>query len=423
MKNSTAKKLKQVPAEYLIVGIDPHKKMHGAVAMTADDIIQASFKFSNSREGYEKAIARVGNEVIRTGSTGVMFAIEAGGHYWRNLAYYLNEQHIPFRLISPFTLKRMRDGKDINRRKNDFHDAEMASWLLRHGQFVETKLPQGPYAELRTAYSTYRRLNKERTRAKNLLKSLLDGLFPEFTQVFSDVCGKTSFCILSLCPCPKAITSMDFNGFVDAVKKGLKGRGLRVQKLHDIYSIAQTSIGIEAGASSVSIEISYLVQRIQLLAGQIEQTEDTLVKLLESIPDARYILSIKGLSYKSVAGILAQLGPLTAYHNSGQLVKMAGTNPVEWESAGKRKSCTPMSKKGRPDLRWCLWTAAICLLRHNPDFSSWAKNLRERPAHLHPLEGREAVGAVANRLLRLAYALVQKQTMYQLPQPELVAQT
>ena len=33
MKNTLAKKLKQVPAEYLVVGIDPHKKKHAAVAI------------------------------------------------------------------------------------------------------------------------------------------------------------------------------------------------------------------------------------------------------------------------------------------------------------------------------------------------------------------------------------------------------
>ena len=36
MKNSTAKKRKQVPVEYLVVGVDPHKKKHAAVFVTQD---------------------------------------------------------------------------------------------------------------------------------------------------------------------------------------------------------------------------------------------------------------------------------------------------------------------------------------------------------------------------------------------------
>ena len=42
-----------------------------------------------------------------------MFAIETGGHYWRNVAYFLDEQGIPFRFINQFTLKRRREGISI----------------------------------------------------------------------------------------------------------------------------------------------------------------------------------------------------------------------------------------------------------------------------------------------------------------------
>ena len=36
MKNSAARKMKQVPEGYLIVGIDPHKKKHAVVTITQD---------------------------------------------------------------------------------------------------------------------------------------------------------------------------------------------------------------------------------------------------------------------------------------------------------------------------------------------------------------------------------------------------
>ena len=95
---------------------------------------------------------------------------------------------------------------------------------------------------------------------------------------------------------------------------------------------------------------------------------------------------------------------------------MAGTNPIEAESGGKRLGKTPMSKKGRPRLRYSAWSAVIPLFRHNPDFRAWAKRLRERPAHANPLNGKEVVGAALNRLLRLVYALVKKQEFYRSPQ-------
>ena len=105
-------------------------------------------------------------------------------------------------------MKRRREGKDLNRRKNDYRDSEVAAQLLCTGEFTETKVPQGVYAELRTAHNAYRRLVKERTRIINLVKGLLDGLFPEFTQVLKDPCGLTALSVLSICPVPEGIAAM-----------------------------------------------------------------------------------------------------------------------------------------------------------------------------------------------------------------------
>ena len=162
MKNSAANKLKQVPVGYLVIGIDPHKKKHAAVIMTQDFTTHSKFKFNNSKEGFEMALERIRMEMVRTSSRGAIFAIETGGHYWRNLAYFLDERGIPFRFINQFTLKRRREGKDLNRRKNDYRDSEVAAQLLCTGEFTDTKLSHGVYAELRAAHNAYRRLVKER---------------------------------------------------------------------------------------------------------------------------------------------------------------------------------------------------------------------------------------------------------------------
>lgn len=416
MKNSTAEKLRQIPEGYLIVGVDPHKKRHAAVAMTQDAVAHLKFKAANSRRGYEELLERSRAEMAATGCRGVIFAIESASHFWRNLAYFLDERGVPFRLINPFTLKRRREGRDLNRCKNDFRDAEMAAELLRSGQFTYTRLPQGVYAELRAAFNAYRRLVKDRARWLNLLKGLLDGVFPEFTQVFKDPAGKTALAVLSLCPVPVVIASMTEEEYVDRIRRGHAMPRLKLRKLRALHEAARTSIGIPSGAQAMSMELCLLAERLRIIGEQVDKMEGLLVSLVDSVGDSRFLLSVKGLSYITVAGILAELGPLRCYQNAKQVIKMAGSNPVESESAGKRGSHTPMSKKGRPGLRWCIWAAAISLLRHNPDFRLWASRRRERPAHAHPLKKMEVIGAAANRLLRLAYGLVRTQTMYRTPE-------
>jgi transposase len=349
-----------------------------------------------------------------------MFAIETGGHYWRNIAYYLDEWGIPFRFINQYTLKRRREGKDINRRKNDYRDSEVAAQLLCTGEFVESVIPQGVYAELRTSHNAYQRLVKERTRITNLVKGLLDALFPEFTQVFKDPGGLTALSVLSTCPTPKVIAGMTEDEFVATIEARHKGRRLMRKKLKALHYSAKTSIGIDAGARSVSYEIGFLVDKFELIRRQIRIMEGALVKLVDETEEGKYLLSIRGLNYIAVAGLLAELGCFKLYRSAKQMIKMAGSNPTESESAGKKRSKTPMSKQGRPLLRYCAWTSVIPMLRFNPDFRAWAKQRRERPAHANPLSGREIVGAALNRLLRLAFALVKNQTYYQNVKPALI---
>jgi transposase len=417
MENTAARKRKQVPEGYLIIGVDPHKKKHAAVAITQDFTTRDKFKFDNTREGLETMLRRVRTEMVKSSCRGVMFAIETGGHYWRNVAYYLGEQDIPFRFINQFTLKRRREGKDLNRRKNDYRDSEVAAQLLCTGEFTESKLPQGVYAELRTAHNAYRRLVKERTRITNLVKGLLDALFPEFTQVFKDPCGLTALSVLSTYPIPRVIAGMTEDEFVATIKAKHKGRLMR-KKLRALHYSARTSIGIDAGARSVSSEISFLVEKLELIRRHIRIIEGTLVRLVDETEEGKYLLSIRGLNYIAVAGLLAELGCFKAYRSAKQMIKMAGSNPTESESAGKKGTHPPMSKQGRPVLRYCAWTSVIPMLRLNLDFRAWAKQRRERAAHANPLNGREVVGAALNRLLRLAFAMVKNQTYYQVSKPE-----
>src|SRR4030042_6687332 len=218
MENTAARKRKQVPEGFLIIGVDPHKKRHAAVVITQDFSIRDKFKFDNTREGLETLVRRVRMEMVKSGCRGGMFAIETGGHYWRNIAYFLDEHGIPFRFINQFTLKRRREGKDLNRRKNDYRDSEVAAQLLCTGEFTESKVPHGVYAELRTTHNAYRRLVKERTRMTNLLKGLLDGLFPELTLVFKDPCGLTALSVLSTCVIPGVIAGMTEGEFAATIK-------------------------------------------------------------------------------------------------------------------------------------------------------------------------------------------------------------
>lgn len=234
------------------------------------------------------------------------------------------------------------------------------------------------------------------------------------------MCTETALCILSYTANPSLIARMTEDEFVSIIGTHYQGRCLKRKKLRALHQVAKSSIGILAGAQSTATEIYFMVEKLNLIKKHIYATEEMLVRLVDKAEESKYLLLITGLNYIAVAGLIAEPGCFKAYRTSKQMIKMAGSNPTESESAGKRSARTPMSKQGRPVLRYCAWTSVIPMLRFNADFRAWAKKRRERPAHANPLGGREIVGAALNKLLRLAFALVKNQTLYHPPQLALV---
>ena len=222
---------------------------------------------------------------------------------------------------------------------------------------MTTRLLHGVYAEIRAAHQSYQSLVKENTSQINLLKSLLDGVFPEFTTVFKDLRGKTALAVLCTYAIPRNIVQLEFTAFLNRVRSQFVGRAPKTRMLRELYQCAGESIGIPEGAEAVALEIRHLVQRIKLNLQQKALMVKQLRRLVDSLPESAYMLSIPGLGYLTVAGLIAGLGRIEDYRNGGQLIKMAGTNPTQKESAGKASSHTPMSKQGRAGLRWGLWPA------------------------------------------------------------------
>ena len=47
-------------------------------------------------------VRRVRTEMTKSNCRGVMSPLKQGGHYWRNIAYFLEEMGIPFRFINQY---------------------------------------------------------------------------------------------------------------------------------------------------------------------------------------------------------------------------------------------------------------------------------------------------------------------------------
>jgi len=121
--------------------------------------------------------------------------------------------------------------------------------------------------------------------------------------------------------------------------------------------------------------------------------------------------SIHGLGLITAATILAEVGDPSHFTTGSQLVKLVGIHPVPNTSGSKTRSRTPMSHKGRPRLRTALYFAAMRLVQVDEDFARLYQHYRQRDEN--PLLKLQALGAVMNRLMRILWALMRHQTLYQ----------
>jgi len=198
--------------------------------------------------------------------------------------------------------------------------------------------------------------------------------------------------------------------FIAAVRRDYVGRRLCVSKLREAHRLAATSVGLQDGIQALQLMVQQQLQALALLERQSTEAQEAMIDCFLALPEARYLLSIRGLGLVSAAAILAEIGDPSHYHNGQQWIKLAGSQPAPNLSGRKTRSRTPMSRKGRPRLRTTLFFAVMRLIRLDDAFAR--EYLRFQQREKNPLTKMQALGALMNKLLRILWALIHKQTFY-----------
>ena len=196
MSRTLAKKLAQVKPGTLFVGVDLGLDRNVAVIINGSAQRLAKFSFPHDQDGYDYFRQRLEKVRKRHQAPAVMVGMEPTNYFWKLLTSNLEQHQLAYRLVNPYTVKKHREGDQLDRSKDDVRDAFTIADLLRTGKFTETQLLHGRYAELREYASLYEQLRCEIARQKNRLRSAVGQLFPELPRVFKDLCGQTAVAML-----------------------------------------------------------------------------------------------------------------------------------------------------------------------------------------------------------------------------------
>jgi transposase len=410
MSRTLTNKLARVKPGTLFAGVDLAKERN-VVALIDERAKQLDrFSFPSDQGGFDFFRSRLLASQHRRQAPAVLVGMEPTNYFWKLLATDLEDHEIPYCLVNAYTVKKHREGDQLDSSKDDRRDAFTIADLMRTGKFTLTQLLHGGYAELRQHVVLYDRLSRDVRRQKILLRNAADQLFPEFSCHFKKLAGETASAVLRHHAAPTKIQEMSEEAFITAVRADFRGSRLQISRLRRIHSLAATSIGRKDAVSALQFTIRLHLETLEVLLGQKEAARIALVDTFLTLPESRYLLSLPGLGQVSAATILAEIGDPSRYRSARQLIKLAGTQPVPNSSGRKSRSRTPMSHKGRPRLRSTLYFSVLRLIQSDDVFAHQYQHLQERPKN--PLLKMEAVGVMMNKLLRVLWALMHQRIFY-----------
>jgi transposase len=413
MSNSTlSKKLASVKSGTLFVGVDLALDHNAAVVLTERAERVARFRFPNDRDGYDYFYRRLEAAQERQQAPAVLVGMEPTNYFWKLLAADMEQQRpdYGYRLVNPYTVKKNREGDQLDRSKDDNRDAATISDLLRTGKYTETRVLHGAYAELRQYVTLYTRVQRDIRRQKTLIRTIAGQLFPELPRVFEDFTGQTALALLRHHAAAAVVRPMSPEAFIAGVRADFQGQRLQVAKLRRAHRLAARSVGLQDGVQALQMALRLHIAVLEALRRQLEEVCTALVDVFLALPESDYLLSVHGLGVITAATILSEIGDPRHYTSGRQLIKLAGTQPVPNTSGRKTRSKTPMSHKGRPRLRTALFFAVMRLVQVDEAFARQYQWLQVREQN--PLTKMQALGVLMNKLLRILWALMQNRTFY-----------
>ena len=411
MKSNTQNtKIEAVTENTLVVGIDVGSEFHYARAFDWRGIEYSKkpFKFSNTEPGFTEFKAWILHIQTAHGKDAVVPGMEPTGHYWFNMGKFFQETWIRPVLVNTHHVKKSKELDDNNPTKNDRKDPKVIAGLINAGRYSYPYLPDGVYAELRTASNLRFQMQSELTRIQNRISRWFSIYFPEYKDVYGSLDAKSGMMILKTAPLPEDIMALGVEG-VNKIWREAKLKAVGIKRAKTLVEAAEHSIGSREGSTAARLEIHMLLEDHESRAMRLQEIMTLIETLVKQIPMAEKLMEIKGVGLKTVSGFLAEVGDISRFDNPKQLQKLAGL-AIKENSSGKHKGETTISKRGRKRLRYLLFEVAMSLVSKNAEFAELHRYYTTRANN--PLKKMQSLMAVACKLIRIFYAMLTKEVDY-----------
>jgi transposase len=395
--------------KYLIVGIDTAKEKHNAFFGTAlGKTLVKNLVFDNSLEGFQKLLAYVERIKVQYSLTAVVFGIEPTGSYHKPLAEHLIKCGFMVVLVGGAAIKNNRQLLDGRWDKHDGKDAANIADLIAQGKCLFYEYPLMTLRNVRALIALKRRLTKrEHGISACIRNNLLAQYFPELDRHFR---SSETLAVVRECLDPSAVAGMEYDTFCRTVAPGRMTLA-KERRLGTIWRTAVNSIGCTMGEAA-SFEAQVMVDSLRQLRQTIKLVEEKLEDACMEFPEYTYLLSIPGFGPDISAKVLGAIGDPHRFTSAKQVLKMAGLDLSASRSGKTSNNATPViSKKGKADLRYALYQAALIASHKNRDFIVYFTNKLKGRAQEKGINIKMRI-KLAAKLLVIAWTLMKKKEVF-----------
>lgn len=347
-------------------GIDVASEKHfvGVVDETST-VLEKAQSFGEDADGYVKLFRVLGppEEVA-------LVAMEATGHYWKNLFSALAAKGYFVALLNPLRTNRFA-AEEMQRTKTDAIDALSIARFAAQKRPEATRLPNSVTDELRELVRLRDRLLQDFGDRVRQLHRVVDLGFPEFTRYVRTLDSELATTILKKYPTaeafpgirPKTLSNLKYDG------RHFVGLELATQLLE----AAKTSVGRHHG-HAYRVQVKYFCEDIDLLRRRLQEIDKDIESRLDNHEVGKLLTTIDGIGSGTAARLIAVLGDPADFESERALAAYVGVVPALRQSGKRTAARAGSSQYGNAKLRTALYMPTLVAVRRNP----WLKAFYDR---------------------------------------------
>jgi transposase len=350
-------------------GIDIASEKHVVAIVNADGAVELKATvFTEDAAGYEKVLALLGtpNEVL--------IAMEATGHFWKNLFAVLAAAGHAIALVNPLRTHRFA-GVDLERTKTDAIDAMGIARFAAEKRPAVTALPDALAEELRELVHLRDRLLQDFGDRVRQLHRLVDLGFPEFTRYVRTLDSELAVAILRDYPTAAAFRGVSVRRLAALRYDGRHQVGLDLART--LIEAARRSVG-QHHSATYRLQIRYACDDLNVLRHRLRDIDRDIGGKLREHEIGRLLTTIDGIGTNTAACVIAEVGDPAHFRSGSALAAYVGAIPALKQSGKRQFARGAMTPIGNARLRAALWMPTLSAVRNNPWLRAYYQRLRAR---------------------------------------------